>query len=77
MQETTTKKIASPPPKLADLNPAIVRQIKLNQTVHCLRNLMVSLQIGPDKAMELLLIPQKERKSYRAILTNNKDKKKL
>ena len=77
MQETTTTRTVVSPPKLADLNPGIVRQIKLNQTVHCLRNLMVSLQIGPDRAMELLMIPQKERKGYRAILTNNKDKKKL
>ena len=36
-----------------------------------------SLQIGPDRAMELLMIPQKERKGYRAILTNNKEKKKV
>lgn len=63
-------------PKLAEINPATVQQIKANQTVHCLRKLMASLKVGPDQAMALLQIPTKERKSFRAILVNNKERKK-
>ena len=74
-KEKTTEATASPSMKLADIDPLMVQQIRRNQTVHCLRMLMTSMHIDPDRAMALLQIPTKERKSYRAILTNLKDKK--
>lgn len=72
MNENEKKYSQSP---MSEIDPAVIRQIKLNQTVQCLRALMASLEIGPDRAMELLRLPRKERKSYKAILTNNKEKK--
>ncbi len=62
-------------PKLSEINPAVVQQIQINQTVRCLRMLMASMHIDPERAMALLQIPTKERKSYRAILTNLKAKR--
>lgn len=69
------EKTTAQTPKLSEVNPAAVRQIRMNQTVHCLRMLMASMHIDVEQAMSLLQIPTKERKSYRAILTNQKDKK--
>ena len=64
-------------PKLSEINPAVVQQIQINQTVRCLRALMASMHIDPERAMALLQIPTKERKTYRAILTNLKRKKQV
>lgn len=61
--------------KISDIHPETVRQIRDAQTVHCLRMLMASMKIRPDQAMALLQIPTKQRKSFRAILTNLKDQK--
>lgn len=74
-KEKTIEATTNQPMKLSDIDPLLVQQIRRNQTVHCLRMLMTSMHIDPDRAMALLQIPTKERKSYRAILTNLKDKK--
>lgn len=76
MQEKQKTKTISAQPKLTEINPATVQQIRMNQTIKCLRKLMSSMRISPEQAMTLLQIPKADRKSYRAILTNNKEQKK-
>lgn len=57
-------------PNFSEVHPGVLTQVRMNQTVVLLENLMDSLEIGPDEALELFWIPPRERKSYMAILTN-------
>ncbi len=58
--------------RLADVDPSLVKQIRQDQVIRCIRNLMDSAKLNPDQAMNLLKIPNKERKSYRTVLQNGK-----
>ncbi len=58
--------------RLADVDPSLVKQIRQDQVIRCIRNLMDSAKLNPDQAMNLLKIPNKERKSFRTVLTNQK-----
>ena len=49
---------------------------QINLTVTYLRNLMDTAKIDMETAMKWLKTPRSERKTYRAILSNNKKPKK-
>lgn len=72
MQETSQQTERTLARRLADVDPSLVKQIRQDQVIRCIRNLMDSAKLCPDQAMNLLKIPNKERKSFRAVLTNQK-----
>ena len=72
MQETNQQTERTLARRLADVDPSLVRQIRQDQVIRCIRNLMDSAKLNPDQAMNLLKIPNKERKSYRSVLQNGK-----
>lgn len=72
MQETSQQTERTLARRLADVDPSLVKQIRQDQVIRCIRNLMDSAKINPDQAMNLLKIPNKERKSFRTVLQNGK-----
>lgn len=58
--------------RLSEIDPELLRLIRRNQNVHCLRQLMTNLKMDADSALLVLQIPKRERDTYRAILSNNK-----